>query len=179
MATSCFNHILEFVVSLTWLISLSSKYPANQCPSSIKRQPSASNIPRWQHKSAYCSWSTHNSEWTEFNALQWSPYSPDLNPIEKLWDELGRQIYIHFYVNNIHDLCHALTVQWENIPQDYIYLNLRWWIQSKVGAEGGHTWCWVIVQYKKTSWLKKVHRRLWKKKSMHFVFLIMKMIFMY
>ena len=50
--------------------------------------------------------------------LDWPPYSPDLNPIEHLWDALDRRVRNCVNVpNNVAQLQLALIQEWNNIPQ--------------------------------------------------------------
>ena len=49
--------------------------------------------------------------------LNWPPYSPDLSPIEHLWDELDRRIRRRRNTpNTLGQLRTALLEEWENIP---------------------------------------------------------------
>ena len=53
--------------------------------------------------------------------LPWPELSPDLNPIEHLWDKLGRRVRMR--VNppeSIDQLQRALTDEWNNIPQAFV-----------------------------------------------------------
>ena len=53
--------------------------------------------------------------------LPWPALSPDLNPIEHLWDELGRRV--HRRVNHpeyIDQFQRALTDEWNNILQAFV-----------------------------------------------------------
>ena len=55
------------------------------------------------------------------HCLEWPAWSPDLNPIEHLWDEISRCIKRGPALGKtIHDLKNALREEYENIPQDYI-----------------------------------------------------------
>lgn len=56
-------------------------------------------------------WLSHNVE----NQLKTPPQSPDINPIEHLWDHLDRQIRKH-NIKNKDDLKKKLLEEWENIP---------------------------------------------------------------
>jgi hypothetical protein len=38
------------------------------------------------------------------NVLQWPAKSPDLSPIEHLWDHLGHQVRERYDINNVYDL---------------------------------------------------------------------------
>ena len=60
------------------------------------------------------------------NVLPWPAYSPDMSPIEHLWDQLGRRI------RNLNprpltrpQLIAALHAEWANIPQDSIRRLIR------------------------------------------------------
>ncbi|EFA12395.1 Transposable element Tcb1 transposase-like Protein [Tribolium castaneum] len=54
-------------------------------------------------------------------AVEWSSRSPDLNPIEHLWDIPGRQIrQRRRQVLTLQDLRAALQEDWENLPQEAI-----------------------------------------------------------
>ena len=49
--------------------------------------------------------------------LYWPPYSPNLNPIEHLWDALDRRVRKRINVPNVAQLQLALIQEWNNIPQ--------------------------------------------------------------
>ncbi|GFX19198.1 probable ATP-dependent RNA helicase DDX10 [Trichonephila clavipes] len=50
--------------------------------------------------------------------LVWPARSPDLNPIENVWDALGRQVAGRNYPPTIKNtLFHALTKEWDKLPQ--------------------------------------------------------------
>jgi len=48
--------------------------------------------------------------------LEWPSRSPDLSPIEHVWDILGKRIYARNDVNNVRQLEAALLEEWANIP---------------------------------------------------------------
>ena len=81
---------------------------------------------------------THNVE-----VMEWMPYSPDLSPIEHLWDELERRIARRNQrPNNRQMLIEALQEEWARIPQ----ATIRRLIESMrnrciacIAARGGHT----------------------------------------
>ncbi|UYV64209.1 hypothetical protein LAZ67_2007040 [Cordylochernes scorpioides] len=53
--------------------------------------------------------------------MNWPARSPDLNPIEHVWDNLGRQISsLQPPPRNTHELETALTQEWALIPQELI-----------------------------------------------------------
>jgi len=74
-------------------------------------------------------------------SLPWPSRSPDLNPIEHLWDHLGRQLQEH-PVENLQQLRERLVQEWDAIPQATI-TNLVHSMTRRVGAvitaAGGHT----------------------------------------
>jgi len=62
------------------------------------------------------------SKWIMDNGidlLQWPAQSPDLNPIEHLWEELDRRIRTHKF-SKLDDLMSALEAEWSKIPLDRI-----------------------------------------------------------
>ncbi|GET52987.1 IS630 family transposase [Rhizophagus irregularis DAOM 181602=DAOM 197198] len=66
------------------------------------------------------SWEEEN----EVNSLPWPAQSPDLNPIEHLWDELERQVRAHKPLpKNRENLWEILQEEWLNIEADK-YQNL-------------------------------------------------------
>ena len=50
------------------------------------------------------------------NVLPWPAVSPDMNPIEHIWDYLGRKVRARGNVHNLSDLENALIQEWNNIP---------------------------------------------------------------
>ncbi|GFU65487.1 transposable element Tcb2 transposase [Trichonephila clavipes] len=53
--------------------------------------------------------------------LVWPARSPDLNPIENVWDALGRQVSGRNYPpTNKNTLIHALTEEWDKLPQQLL-----------------------------------------------------------
>ena len=63
--------------------------------------------------------------------LDWPPYSPDLNPIEHLWDALDRRVRKRVNVqNNVAQLQLALIQEWNNIPQRTIDNLAGLWLEE-------------------------------------------------
>ncbi|GFT59381.1 transposable element Tcb1 transposase [Trichonephila clavipes] len=53
--------------------------------------------------------------------LVWPVRSPDLNPIENVWDALGRQVAVQNYPpTNKNTLIRALTQEWDKLPQQLL-----------------------------------------------------------
>ena len=75
------------------------------------------------------------------NVLPWPAVSPDLNPIEHIWDLLGRKVRSR-HVNNLQELQNALQIEWNNIPAHVVqrYVNsMRRRIEQVIRQTGGHT----------------------------------------
>lgn len=75
--------------------------------------------------------------------LPWPAVSPDCNPIEHLWDYLGRRIrQRHNPPTNVQELTNALLDEWRRIPRR-VYrqlchsMNNR--LQEVINKNGGHT----------------------------------------
>ena len=75
--------------------------------------------------------------------LPWPALSPDLNPIEHLWDELGRRVRNGLNPpETLDELRRALIQEWNNIPQTCIRNligSMRRRCQAVTNARGGHT----------------------------------------
>ncbi len=55
----------------------------------------------------------------EFTLLKWSPHSPDLNPIEHLWDVVEREILImDVQPSNLQQLRDVIMPIWTNISEE-------------------------------------------------------------
>ena len=59
------------------------------------------------------------------NVLPWPAVSPDMNPIEHIWDYLGRKVRARGNVNNLRDLENAVIQEWNNIPNVVIRRYVR------------------------------------------------------
>ena len=71
--------------------------------------------------------------------LDWPPYSPDLSPIEHLWDELDRRVRRR---RNTPNTLGQLLEEWENIPMRKINAlvnSMQRRIRAMINASGGHT----------------------------------------
>ena len=56
----------------------------------------------------------------KIRTLPWPACSPDLNPIENVWDYIGRRLREMDCIHSINDLKQTLTEAWQNIPDSYI-----------------------------------------------------------
>ena len=81
--------------------------------------------------------------------LPWPVYSPDMSPIEHVWDALDRRVQQHSPVPaNILQLCTTIVEEWDNIPQATIniLINSMWRCAALHEANGGHTRYWLLFQ---------------------------------
>ena len=52
------------------------------------------------------------------NVMNWPAKSPDMSPIENLWDELGHRVYQRRPPPaTVLQLCRAIEDEWNNMPQ--------------------------------------------------------------
>ena len=76
------------------------------------------------------------------NVLQWPTCSPDMNPIEHIWDVLGRRARDNHVINNINDLRAALIQEWNAVPNDVVRCYVRSMPSRMIAVirrRGGHT----------------------------------------
>jgi DDE superfamily endonuclease len=99
----------------------------------------------FQDDNATCHVSGYTTLWRERHGIDrtdWPPNSPDLNPIENLWDHLGRQIRKRTPLpTSLPALTAALQEEWAKIPLDVVR-NLITTMQSRttevIKAKGWH-----------------------------------------
>ncbi len=77
----------------------------------------------FQQDNAPCHKAQIISDWflehDEFVLLKWTPQSPDLNPIEHLWDVVEREIHImDVQTTNLQQLCDAIMSIWTKISEE-------------------------------------------------------------
>ena len=76
--------------------------------------------------------------------LHWPALSPNLSPIEHLWDELGRRVPPSKPPETLQELREELVHEWNNIPQAFIQRfigSMRRRCEDVIAARGGHTRC--------------------------------------
>jgi transposase len=77
------------------------------------------------------------------DAMDWPARSPDLNPIEHIWDTMSRSIHQrHVAPQTVQELADALVQVWEEIPQETIHHLIRSMprrCREVIRARGGHT----------------------------------------
>ncbi len=75
--------------------------------------------------------------------LDWPAQSPDLNPIEHLWDELERRLRTRpSHPTSVPDLTNTSLEEWSNIPIDTllnIVDSLPRRVEAVIAAKGGPT----------------------------------------
>ena len=79
------------------------------------------------------------------NVLHWPAVSPDMNPVEHIWDYLGRKVRARGNVHNLRDLENALIQEWNNIPNVVIrrYVrSIRGRLAPCINSRDGHTRYW-------------------------------------
>lgn len=76
-------------------------------------------------------------------SMDWPPLSPDLNPIEHVWDNLKRRVRARNPAPaNIEELKTALEEEWEALPQDLlvrVIRSMRNRMRAVIKARGGNT----------------------------------------
>ncbi|GFV59333.1 transposable element Tcb1 transposase [Trichonephila clavipes] len=74
--------------------------------------------------------------------LVWPARSPDLNPIENVWDALWRQVAgRNFPPTNKNTLIRALTEEWDKLPQqlpDNVVQSMVRRVECCITLHGGH-----------------------------------------
>jgi transposase len=72
--------------------------------------------------------------------IQWPAMYPDMNPIEHIWDVLGRN-FRHHAAQNILQLTNELIAEWNNLPNNLVqrFVNsMRRRVDVLLRAIGGH-----------------------------------------
>ena len=77
----------------------------------------------------------------DIRSIVWPPQSPDWNPIENLWQDLGKGTRLH-HSKNLKDLERALFQTWDAIPMERcqtLVKSMPARIQAVIRARGGYT----------------------------------------
>ncbi|KAG9125886.1 hypothetical protein FRC07_005768 [Ceratobasidium sp. 392] len=88
----------------------------------------------------------HTRDWIDnrrISLLPWPANSPDMNPIENVWDYLDRQVRMcPCLPTSANGLWEILQEEWECIPQSYIdtlYDSMVSRVEELIAAKGGNT----------------------------------------
>ena len=93
---------------------------------------------------ASCHSAKYTKDWmarNKIDLLDWPAQSPDLNPIEHLWDALGRQIGSRAFTNN-EQLWKHLQEQWQLLPRvciSKLVESMSRRVEAILKARGGYT----------------------------------------
>ncbi len=115
----------------------------------------------FQQDNAPCHKAQIISDWflehdNEFTLLTWPPQSPDLNPIEHLWDLVEREIcFMDVQPTNLQQLCDAIMFIWTKISEEcfqHLVESMPWrqfWRQKGVqpGTSKVYTIKWPVRIY--------------------------------
>ncbi|GFW74746.1 transposable element Tc3 transposase [Trichonephila clavipes] len=99
---------------------------------------------QWPHvPTCGCEWDYDDYLDSEsIQRLVWPARSPDLNPIENVWDASGRQVAGRNYPpTNKKTLIRALTEEWDNLPQqllDNVVQSMVRRVECGITLHGGH-----------------------------------------
>ncbi|GFV66079.1 transposable element Tcb2 transposase [Trichonephila clavipes] len=79
----------------------------------------------------------------DITRMDWPAYSPDLNPLEHVWDALGRHIAARLHhPENTQQLKQMLIEGWALLPQEMLHplvLSMRRRCEATIAVRGGHT----------------------------------------
>ncbi|GFX70657.1 transposable element Tcb2 transposase [Trichonephila clavipes] len=78
----------------------------------------------------------------DITRMDWPAFSPDLNPIEHVWDALGRRIAARLhYPENTQQLKQMLIEEWALLPQEILHqlvLSMPRQCEATITVRGGH-----------------------------------------
>ncbi|GFW17573.1 transposable element Tcb2 transposase [Trichonephila clavipes] len=78
----------------------------------------------------------------DITRVDWPAYSPDLNPIEHVWDVLGRRIAARLqHPENTQQLKQLLIEEWALLPQEKLHqlvLSMRRRCEATIAVRGRH-----------------------------------------
>ena len=91
-------------------------------------------------------WSKAAEAWflkKRLRCLPWPSYSPDMNIIEHIWDQLDRLICAREQLpGNLEELWKALQEEWTNFPRaalEKLFESMPHRVAALLKAKGGHT----------------------------------------
>jgi hypothetical protein len=95
--------------------------------------------------------------------LPWPAYSPDMSPIERVWDALDRRVRQRVSVpSNIQQLRTAIVEEWDNIPQATINSQINSMrCVAPHEAYGGHSRNWWVCWFTLLLFLKASLNNRW------------------
>ncbi|GFW85383.1 transposable element Tcb2 transposase [Trichonephila clavipes] len=74
--------------------------------------------------------------------MDWPAFSPDLNPMEHVWDALRIRIAARLHhLENTQQLKQMLIEEWVLLPQEMLHqlvLNMRRRCEATIAVRGGH-----------------------------------------
>ena len=80
--------------------------------------------------------------------LPWPSLSPDLNPIEHVWDYTRRHLNeMAPRIQSLDELREAIHEVWRHMPQQYVRRlihSMRRRVAAVIAADGGSTHCWLL-----------------------------------
>lgn len=84
------------------------------------------------------------AELDAIEVLPWPARSPDLSPIEQLWDEVGRRLRDNYELPavNVNQLADRIRHEWNSIPQEtiqHLILSMPRRLTECIEKRGGHT----------------------------------------
>ncbi|GFU06684.1 transposable element Tcb2 transposase [Trichonephila clavipes] len=78
----------------------------------------------------------------DITRMDWPAFSPDLNPIEHVWDALGRRIAARLHhPENTQQLKQMLIEEWVLLPQEMLHqlvVSMRRRCEATIAMRGGH-----------------------------------------
>lgn len=98
----------------------------------------------FQQDNAPCHKTRLISDWLaqkHIRTLDWPAQSPDLNPIENIWDHIDREIHDKT-INNLNELWEAVLGAWNRISEEYLEVLINSMpnrIDNVIKNKGGHT----------------------------------------
>ena len=81
----------------------------------------------FQHDNATCHTSRLVKGWFKeegITSMKWPAQSPDLNPIENLWDQLKTMVKEQNYTN-VTELWSAVKAAWQGFPLDKLIISIN------------------------------------------------------